>query len=140
MIDYFENNNLTLNLEKSSYFIINPRINDHKVSLKLKKGYLNYKSVQKYLGVLLSDNGIIKDDISQFIKQKRSEILIKFTNFCNKNFLAPLNVKLKVLDTCVASAIIYAAETWASHGDEAEVVYRSGRVRIKVGVFGNAKK
>ena len=53
MVDYFEKNNLSLNLAKSSYLIINPTINDHKISIKLRKGYLNYNALQKYLGIKL---------------------------------------------------------------------------------------
>ena len=136
MIDYFETNKLSLNLEKSSYFIINAGVNDHKVSLELNKGYLNYKAYQKYLGITLTDSGSMKSDIAKFITQKRSEILIKYTNFCNKNFFAPLSVKLQILDTCVASSLIYAAETWSNYGDEVEVIYRSG-IRIALGVRTN---
>ena len=53
MMDDFVENSLTLNFDKSSYFIINPTWTDYKVNLKLKGGYLKYKAIQRYLGVLL---------------------------------------------------------------------------------------
>ena len=42
MMDYFVSNSLSLNLDKSSYFIINPTNTDHKVTLRLTRGYLKY--------------------------------------------------------------------------------------------------
>ena len=47
--------------------------------------------------------------------------------------MAPLHVKLQVLDTCVASALLYACETWAGYGKEVEVIYRSG-LRTALGI------
>ena len=86
MLDYFTENSLKLNFDKSSYFIVNPKRTDRKVSLQLKQGFLKYKSNQDYLGVIVTDGGVIKHDVSKFIRDKRSNILIKFTNFCNKFF------------------------------------------------------
>ena len=60
MLDYFTENNLKLNLGKSSYFILNPKRNDRKISIKLKQGLLKYKSVQEYLGVFITDCGVLK--------------------------------------------------------------------------------
>ena len=97
---------------------------------------LKYKSVQEYLGVFVTDCGSIKHDITKFICEKRSNVLVKFTNFCSKNFLAPLSVKLTVLDTCVSSSLLYASETWMEYGKEVEVIYRNG-IRIALGVRSN---
>ena len=132
-MDYFVNNSLSLNLDKSSYFIINSTNTDHKVTLRLTRGYLKYKPTQRYLGMIITDCGSIKHDISQFINEKRSNVLVKFVNFCNKNFFAPLHVKLRVLDTCVTSSLSYGAETWANFGDEIEVIYRNG-LRTALGI------
>ena len=136
MMDYFVENSLTLNLDKSSYFFINPTKIDRKVDLEIKDGYLKYKPIIRYLGVIVSDKGSSKHDISLFIKEKRSNILVKFVNFCNRNFLAPLHVKLRVLDTCVSSSLIYGSETWASFSDEVELTYRMG-LRTALGVRTN---
>ena len=97
MLEYFAENSLVLNFDKSSYFIINPKKTDRKVRLQLSQGYLKYKSIQEYLGVIITDGGVLKHDVSKFIRDKRSNILIKFINFVNKNFLAPLGVKLAVI-------------------------------------------
>ena len=38
-------------------------------------------------------------------------IYTKYTNYCSRNYLAPLQIKLKVLTSCVTSTIIYGCET-----------------------------
>ena len=86
--------------------------------------------------MIISDTGNLKNDISQFIQEKRSNVLVKFVNFCNVNFFAPLHVKLRVLDTCVASSLSYGSETWANFGDEIETIYRCG-LREALGIRPN---
>ena len=85
--------------------------------------------------MIITGCGSIKHDISQFINEKRN-VLVKFVNFCNKNFFAPLHVKLRFLDTCVTSSLSYGAETWANFGDEIEVIYRNG-LRTALGIRTN---
>ena len=54
-------------------------------------------------------------------------MVIKYSNFCRKNFLAPLDIKLRVLDTCVSSSLIYGCETWGnSNFSNVETLYRQG--------------
>ena len=136
MLEYFKENSLKLNFDKSSYFILNPKEADRKTSLELKEGMLKYKSVQDYLGVIVTDGGVLKHDITRFIREKRSNVLVKFTNFCSKNFLAPLRIKLDVLDSCVATSLLYASETWWNYGKEVEVIYRNG-LRSALGLRSN---
>ena len=113
VIDYFDENSLSLNLSKSGFLVINGKTED-KSGIMLKNGLLEYKSILKYLGVKICDTGSLKNDIDMYIKEKRSNVTLKFNNFCKKNFLAPLHVKIKVLNTCVSAALIYACETWGS--------------------------
>ena len=133
MMIYFEDNQLKLNLSKSSYLIINPSIDDKKCSIKLEKGLLEYKHSQYYLGIIISDDGLIGHDVDSFIKGKRSNLCIKFNNFCSKNSMAPLDVKISVLDSCLASSLSYANETWADRGRNIETLYRQG-LRTALGV------
>ena len=96
MLDYFTLNSLSLNLSKSGYLIINGKLDDIKCDLPLKNGTLPYKSEVKYLGVKISDSGNLKEDVNRYVEGKRSNLSIKFRNFCRKHFLAPLFVKLKI--------------------------------------------
>ena len=127
MLKYFDENQLKLNLSKSEYLIINGKENDTKDSLLLNNGYLGYKSVVKYLGIKISDSGNVSTDIGLNIDAKRANVTIKYGNFCRKNFLAPLEVKLTVLNTCVSASLLYGCEVWGtSNVAKLESLYRHG--------------
>ena len=127
MNQYFDDNQLKLNLGKSGYLIINPNEEDIKCRIELMKGSLDYKTDIKYLGVVINDMGSIKQDITATLVQKRNNVTIKFGNFCAKNLLAPLHIKLKVLQACIVSTLLYSCETWSKYTPKSiEVVYRNG--------------
>ena len=127
MLQFFDENELKLNFSKCEYLIINGKEGDVKEALKLSNGLLIYKSVVKYLGMKISDTGSMKFDIELNIESKRSSLTIKFGNFCRKNFLAPLETKLSVLNTCVSSSITYGCEVWGSSKvPKLESLYRQG--------------
>ena len=127
MLEFFDENELKLNFSKCEYLIINGKDEDVKEALKLRNGYLIYKPVVKYLGMKISDTGNMKFDIDLNIDSKRSSLTIKFGNFCRKNFLAPLETKLNVLNTCVSSSITYGCEVWGSSNvPKLESLYRQG--------------
>ena len=95
--------------------------------LLLNNGYLQYKNAIKYLGVIISDTGNIKKDVQMYIQKKPANVYTKFTKFCAKNYFCPLKIKLKVLDTCMSSSILYGCETWSdAMPTEVEVIYRIG--------------
>ena len=62
-----------------------------------------------------------------FITEKRNNVSIKYGSFCKKNFLAPLDIKLSVLNTCAKASLIYSCETWGGLCfKSAETAYRQG--------------
>ena len=127
MLDYFDANELKLNFSKCEYLIINGKEDDQKTSLDLSYGALEYKNVVKYLGMKISDTGSIKEDIDMNIEDKRANVTIKYGNFCRKNFLAPLDIKLTVLNTCVSTSLTYGCEVWGeSRISKLETLYRQG--------------
>ena len=67
---------------------------------------------------------------------KRSNVSIKFFNFCKINYNAPLSVKFDVLDKCVTSSLLYASETRGKNTHDVELVYRLG-IKIALGVRHN---
>ena len=128
MLDYFAENSLSLNLLKSGYLIINGKAADTKCNLQLINGFLPYKCELKYLGVKISDTGNLKEDVNRYVESKRSNLSIKFRNFCRMHFLAPLFVKMKVLNSCVSASLVYGCGTWGmSTLKNAETAYRSQR-------------
>ena len=86
---------------------------------------MTYKASYVYLGVVVTDTGSISHDIEKFVEKKRGNVAIKYNNFLRKNFLAPLPVKLQVLDVCVSTTLTYGCETWgAASVKSIEVAYR----------------
>ena len=130
MVGYFNDNSLSLNLPKSSYLIINGGENDSKCNLQLDFGALEYKSSSVYLGAVVTDTGNITHDIEKFVDLKRPNVTVKYNNFVRTNHLAPLGIKLNVLDVCASSALVYASETWGTANvPSLEVAYRLGLKR-----------
>ena len=127
MLDFFDENKLSLNIKKSGYLVINGKEADIKADLDLQNGTLKYLSVVTYLGAKISDTGSIMHDIELYVNEKRKNISIKFTSFCRKHFLAPLETKINILNTCVSAALIYACETWGKCNlRNIESIYRQG--------------
>ena len=110
-IDFFSQNKLNLNIDKSCFLIINPKKEDRRTCITLKSGVLKYKAKFDYLGVIVSDTGLLKEDVKSFIDRKNGNVSVKFTNFCKTNKNAPLHVKLEVLDKCAKASLIYGCET-----------------------------
>ena len=92
----------------------------------MNSGVLKYKPSFDYLGVIVSDTGLLKVDVKTYIERKTGNVSVKYTNFCKSNKNAPLHVKLDILDKCVTASIIYACETWGNNVDDAERCYRAG--------------
>ena len=125
MVNCFKEKKLNLNVSKSRYMIINGKANDHKVKLDIGHGFLAYTKTYKYLGYYISDTGILCDDFGLNVNTKRANLTIKYLNFCRSNFMAPLNVKLDVLNVCLKSSVLFGCEIWAnSKLDKLESCYR----------------
>ena len=124
---FFEKNRLKLNKKKLWFTVINSTDINDKTNINIDDGVIiKHCNQLNYLGVIISDSGSIDIDIKHFLETKRSNVSIKFLNFCSKNRNAPLSVKLDVLDTCVTTSCIYGCETWGRSSEIAEIFYRSG--------------
>ena len=130
MLQYFDDNRLSLNFSKSMYMIINAKEPDLKCDIQLTTGKFQYCEEYVYLGAVVTDTGCITYDIERYVGLKRANVTIKFNNFLRKNFLAPLSIKLKVLDVCVTSSLTYGCESWGTAAIKSiEVAYRLGLKR-----------
>ena len=78
---FFHENKLSLNIDKSCFLIINPKIEDRKSCIILDSGVLKYKNRFDYLGVIVSDTGVLSVDVKSFIERKSGNVSVKFTNF-----------------------------------------------------------
>ena len=77
-----------------------------KVTIAATKSYM-------YLGTTIL-NAPIKKQVQHHIDTTSSH-LHKFTSFLKKNNEAPLDVKKRVCDSAVSSAIFYSCETWLAN-------------------------
>ena len=102
-------------LNYSGYMIINSKKEDLRSVLKLDDEWLKYKKCQKYLGVLITDSGNLRDDIDALVNHKNKDVCVKLPNFVRKNKHAPVTIKLKVVKACVNSSLTYSSETRGSN-------------------------
>ena len=114
LIEVIKNKKMSLNYKKSGYLIINGKKDDVKCHLKLESGWLKYNNEQKYLGMIFSDTGMVKTDVSTFLGKKNKEVNVKLARFLVKNEHAPVSIKLKVVDACVNASLTYACEAWGN--------------------------
>ena len=131
MIQYMKDNSpsLSLNMSKSSnhHMIINGKPDNYKTDLSFNGGALEYKDKVAYLGVVISDTGVIQHPVDSYIRGKSLNITFKFNNFWRKNFLSPINIKLKVLDVCATASLFYCCETGSNCTyTKLESLYRKG--------------
>ena len=114
LISSFRENRLELNLKKSAFMIINPDVGDIRVNIKLEYGWLLYKKSVVYLGVIVSDCGVMNVDLDLHVKDRSKSVYIKLANFMRNNNSAPVIIKLKILKACLESSLLYSCETWSN--------------------------
>lgn len=113
LIDYYSENKLRLNLNKSAYMVVNGPRNYNKMPLQLDAGQIEYQPIYVYLGSPISDSGSMPHDLKEHIKLRRPNVLVKLSRFLKNNIMCPVAVKLKVLQSCVNSSLLYGCESWA---------------------------
>ena len=119
--EYCKANNIKLQLSKCCFLAIN---SNDKGSIKLDGGIIKNKSEFVYLGSTITDSGNVTNDLKAEIRQKEKKFN-KFFAFLTQNRNAPLEVKEKVLQSCVLSTIIYNCESWGNANlDNLEAKYR----------------
>ena len=112
MLQYFHGNKLKMNLKKSGFLVIMKNKTVQRKSIQIDNGKLKYKPILKYLGIYISDSGNVKTDAEIYMKEVRNEAYTKYTNYCAANYLAPLAIKLRVLNTCLLPTLLYGCECW----------------------------
>ena len=80
----------------------------------MKGGWLEYKKTQQYFGVIFTDTGVLKTDVHEFLEKKNKDVNVKLAGFLTSNEHAPIMIKLKVVNACINSALIYGCESWGS--------------------------
>ena len=112
LMHYCRINHLVLQPTKCKFIVINGEEHD-KCSLKVNSMTVENTEAVIILGSPLNQSGNIRDDISSHVS-KRFPSCIKFYNFVRSNKLAQIAIKLKVLESCVMSSLLYNCETFGN--------------------------
>ena len=78
--------------------------------LQLRTKYIQYNNIGKSYIVTRK----LSDDFSLNVNVKRANLSVKYNNFCRKYFMAPLKVKLDVLNICLKSSVLFGCEFWGN--------------------------
>ena len=113
--------------------MINPKNRNDRKDIKLNSGWLTYNGGFVYLGIVFSDKGNTFHDINLHASIKSKSVYVKLANFIRNNKCAPIDVKGKVLQSCLQASLLYGCEAWSSSSlQKIEILYRKA---IKI-VFG----
>ena len=124
LTEYCKNNHISLQLSKCSFLCINTIDPNDRQPIVIQDQSIHVTKEEIYLGLTITDSLKLKDDITAE-SYRRNANVIKYYAFLRKNKPAPTYIKLKVLDACVLSSLIYNSETWANSTiKEMEVKYR----------------
>ena len=112
MLQYCKMNHISLQVSKCEFIVINGDENDRQPFI-FGTDRIDNVSYLSLLGSHLSQSGKLEDDLELHMS-KRFIAVHKFYNFVRANKLAPVAVKLKVLQACVASSLLFNCETFGS--------------------------
>ena len=109
---YCKENEIIPQYDKCEFLVINGT-DDDKTMLPFGEKLLSHEEYICILGSHLTCSGDLKAELELHMA-KRYKSVIKFYNFLRSNQHAPLPVKLKVLNSCVASSLLYNCETFGN--------------------------
>ena len=125
LINYCKDNFIKLQLTKCAMMCVNSKDEEEDNEPIIVAGVtLKCSPSEVYLGSVITCSNKLIHDVEADIKNRQLNI-VKFYAFLRNNKNAPVDIKLKVLESCVLHSILHNAETWAdSKIDRLEVVYR----------------
>ena len=111
LLNYCTLNAISLQISKCEFIAINGDRNDQ-IDIQIPKGKIRNVKHVKLLGSHFSQSGRIMDDLELHMN-KRCVSVHQFYNWIRSNKLAPIPVKLKVMQACVSTSLLYNCETFA---------------------------
>ena len=124
LLNYCAQNFIKLQIIKCAFMCVNSDDSDDEKPLLFQNLQLNPTTKEVYLGSMITKSVKVEDDVSADIVLRQISV-VKFFSFirCNRN--APVSVKMKCLDACIRSSVLYNSETWCTAKyDVLEVRYR----------------
>ena len=124
LIQYCNTNYIKLQITKCGMMCVNGNEEEDAQPMVFEKIKIDVTKCEVYLGSAITDSVRIIDDVNEDIKLRQTSV-VKYFAFLINNFYAPIDVKLKVLDACLLSSLLYNAETWAdAKFERLEIVYK----------------
>lgn len=122
--DYCIENDIDLQPSKCHFMCINYSNEEEIRPLVINNQSICHSTSEIYLGSAISSSTNINDHITADNKM-RAKNIIKFYAFLRNNKYVPINIKLKVLESCLLSSLLYNAETWGNANlSKLEIKYR----------------
>ena len=112
LLYYCKLNYISLQITKCEFIVINGNEHDKKDFI-IDNGRIRNVPYVTLLGSHFSQTGNINEDLKLHM-EKRYIAVHKFYNFIRANKLAPIHVKLKVLQACVTSSLLHNCETFGN--------------------------
>lgn len=113
LLEYCKNNFIYLQIKKCTFLCINKSNDLDETPFEIDSQYIKSVKEQIYLGSTITNSTNIRDDV-EAENANRNKNIIKYYAFLRKNRNAPLKIKLRVLEACVMSSILYNCETWGN--------------------------
>jgi hypothetical protein len=133
LVDFCHESGMQINAKKTKFMVINGEADDHRPLLlgSLSVGNCN---TYTYLGLVFTQDGSTMSAVKAQCAAKTPHV-VKFEAFVQKNSDMAFQVKRKVFDAALSTAILYGCEAWMSPAaiEQAAPMY-NGCVRSLLGV------
>ena len=108
--DFCNENHMIINLIKTKFMVINGDENDKQ---PLIVGNLKIKHCDHYLylGSSFTSDGNTSSAIATDAKLRMCQVM-KFISYIEKNNDTPFHIKLKVMNACLMTSLLYGCESW----------------------------
>ena len=113
LMTYCKSYHISLQLSKCEFIVVNGDACD-KEDIIIDSGKIRNVDNITLLGSKISESGRIQNDLNLHM-QNRFYAVSKFYNFIRSNKLAPISVKLKVMEACVISVLLHNCETFGAY-------------------------
>ena len=113
IFDYSDRKYQILNLKKTKYceFSSNPTMEKLTIDEKTSIASVDTNQGYSYLGMTFIPTNDMKKIIEKNINKKLFNVA-KFYGWLEINITTPIEIKLRILDNCMFSALLYGSETW----------------------------
>ena len=124
LMQYCKENDIKLQTTKCAMMCVNSNNAKDNEMIQIDNLSLNSTKCEIYLGSAITNSTKLIDDVNADRKHRQVSV-VNFFAFLRSNLNAPIDIKIKVLNACIMSSLLYNAETRAhSKLNRLEVVYR----------------